>query len=447
MTLHKHIHFIGIGGISMSALAFILLEYGIEVSGSDGADSALIHNLINCGAKVNTFHDAANIGDADMVVYTAAIAADNPELVSARHSGVRCVERADFLGELMLDYAYPVSVSGTHGKTTTTSMLSSVLLDAGLNPTVLVGGELPKIGGNYHIGSTRHLIFEGCEYVDSFLKFNPYAAIILNVDSDHLDYFTGIEQIKDSFNKFLKKIPPCGFAVINSDDRHAPDCTDGVECKKIYYGDNGQYRAKNIEFYDGLPSFDVYDNDERLCRLTLGVMGTHNISNALGVFAASVELGVGISDICKGIASFTGIKRRFEKKGTVNGATIYDDYAHHPTEVAATLKAARNLPHNEIYCVFQPHTYTRTKALMDDFAISLEAADKVIITDIYAAREKNTVGVSAEELAEKVSGAVYIKNFDDIAAYLKANIKQGDVVFTMGAGTVTNLFRMLEQRG
>ncbi|MDR0406017.1 MAG: UDP-N-acetylmuramate--L-alanine ligase [Clostridiales bacterium] len=442
-TVHKQVHFIGIGGISMSALAQILLTRGVKVSGSDSRPSPITARLAQDGAEVRIGHGAENIKSPDLVVYTAAIADDNPELLEARRRGIAVVERADFLGALTRDYTYPVAVSGTHGKTTVTAMLSCVLLHAGYNPTVLVGGELSQINGNFHVGGAEHLIFEACEYVDSFLKFHPFAAIVLNVEEDHLDYFSGIAQIKASFRAFLEKIPNGGFAVLNSEDENVMRCAEGVACEKILYGANGAYRARNVKFSDsGTASFTA-DYSGGAVEVALGVRGVHNVSNALAVFAAASRLGVTPAHIADGLADFTGTRRRFEYKGAFRGAAVYDDYAHHPTEITATLNAAKNIRHNKIWCVFQPHTYSRTKALLDGFAESLAAADRVIITDVYAAREPNDGVTRAETLAEKIKAAEYISDFHAIAEYLKANVSNGDLVITMGAGTITELSGLL----
>lgn len=442
--LHKNVHFIGIGGISMSALAHILLARGIKVSGSDRNETEIVKRLMDDGADITIGHFAENIKNPDLVVYTAAIAKDNPELISAIEKGIETLERADFLGELMLGYAKPIAVSGTHGKTTTTSMLSCVLLSAGLNPTVLVGGELAQIKGNYHIGSDEHLVFEACEYVDSFLKFNPFVAIVLNVEADHLDYFSGIEQIKGSFNKFISKVPKNGFIVLNSDDENVMECAKGVDRKKVTYGKNGDYSAQNVTFADnGCASFDVISNGEILSRVQLSVTGMHNVSNALAVFATAHNLGIEIKDIICGILEFNGTRRRFEKKGEVNGAKVYDDYAHHPTEITATLKAALNIPHNKIWCIFQPHTYTRTKALLDDFATALKVADRVIIADIYAAREPNNGTVHSRDLVAKIENAIYMNDFEEIAEYVRLNVEEEDIVLTMGAGNINEIAEKL----
>lgn len=441
--LHKNVHFVGIGGISMSAIAHILIGSGASVTGSDRSDSAIIESLRKSGAKIFIGHSSKNIENPDLVVYTAAISHDNPELSAAREKGIPTMERAEFLGRLMEEYEMPIAISGTHGKTTTTSMLSCTLLDAGLNPTILVGGELSQINGNFHLGSKKHLVFEACEYVDSFLHFNPYCAIVLNIEADHLDYFSGIEQIKQSFGKFLCKIPKEGFAVLNADDENVMQAAKDAKCRKVLYGDKGFYKAEDISFDErGCPRFTVCFGEEKE-RVSLNVTGTHNVSNALATFATAHNLGAAPKMIAKGIESFTGTARRFEYKGDVGGAKVYDDYAHHPTEIQATLEAAGKIPHARIWCIFQPHTYTRTRALMDEFAKSLSVADKVIVTDIYAAREPNDGKTHSSQLAKKIDGAMYISDFGEIAEYVKKNVTKDDIVITMGAGTITTLSQML----
>lgn len=428
----------------MSGLAHILLMRGIKVTGSDRTESNITEILKNDGAEIYIGQRAENIQNPDLVVYTAAISDDNPELCEARNKNIETIERADFLGELMKEFKMPVSISGTHGKTTTTSMLSTVLLHAGEDPTILVGGELNSIGGNYHVGTDKYLIFEGCEYVDSFLKFNPYSAIILNIEEDHLDYFDGIEQIKESFNKFMRKIPKEGFVVVNADDPNVMNSTHDVECKIITYGKSGDYSYKNESFdNNGYGNFDVYFKDEKIAHIQLSIGGKHNISNATAVFAVASKLGINPDIIAEGIKKFTGTKRRFEYKGTFNGARVFDDYAHHPTEISATLDSAKKMDHNKIWVVFQPHTYTRTNALFNQFIEALAPFDNVIITDIYAAREKNTIGISSKSLADKIKNARYISDFSEISEHLKANVSENDIVITMGAGTITDLSKFL----
>ena len=442
---NSHVHFIGIGGISMSALAHILLSKGVKVSGSDWTESEITKILKNNGADIAIGPNCAeNITTPDLVVYTAAVAKDNPELCAAKSKNIETLERADFLGELMLDFRMPISISGTHGKTTTTSMLSCVLLEADEDPTILVGGVLNTIGGNYHIGKDKYLVFEGCEYVDSFLKFNPYAALILNIEEDHLDYFSGIEQIKDSFNKFMCKIPQNGYVVVNADDKNVMDSLENVKCEVITYGADADYSYKNVVYDEkGCGIFEIYKNNEKLASIHLSVGGKHNVSNATAVFASSHKLGINIESIVKGIESFGGTKRRFEYKGTINGANVYDDYAHHPTEISATYDTASKMAHNEIWVVFQPHTYSRTQALLYDFVTALSKYDNIIVTDIYAAREKNTIGITAEAITDKIKNARYISDFAEISEHLKTNVKPNDIILTMGAGTITDLSKFL----
>jgi len=445
LNANSHVHFIGIGGISMSALAHILISKGLKVTGSDWTETNITKTLQNDDAEIYIGQNCAeNIKNPDLVVYTAAVANDNPELCEARNKNIETIERADFLGELMKDFNMPVSISGTHGKTTTTSMLSCVLLEADEDPTILVGGELNAIGGNYYIGKDKYLIFEGCEYVDSFLKFNPFAALILNIEADHLDYFKDIDHIKDSFNKFMLKIPEKGFVVVNADDENVMDSLNNVKCEIITYGEKGEYSYKNVIFDEnGFGDFDVYKDNKKLAHVKLYVGGKHNISNATAVFATAHKLGVETDSIVKGIEKFSGTKRRFEYKGTLNGAKVYDDYAHHPTEIAATYGTASKMKHNKTWVVFQPHTYSRTKALLDDFVTALSEFDNIIITDIYAAREKNTIGITAEAISDKIKNARYIPEFSEISEHLKANVKPDDIVITMGAGTITNLSKFL----
>ncbi|NLB81374.1 MAG: UDP-N-acetylmuramate--L-alanine ligase, partial [Clostridiaceae bacterium] len=364
----------------MSAIAQILISKGTKVTGSDCSDSHIISNLKAAGVHITIGHYAKNIDSADLVVYTAAIAKDNPELLYARKLGIPTVERADCLGELMKSYEIPIAISGTHGKTTTTAMLSCVLIHADLNPTILVGGEYPLIGGNLRLGGSKYFIFEACEYVDSFLKFNPFGAIVLNIETDHLDYFKNIDSIITSFEKFINKVPADGFIVLNSEDENVIKSARGRNKNKIFFGAKGEYSATDINILsDGTTEFTVYRE-----RIHLNVKGLHNVSNALAVFATAHKIGISPTIIKEGIESFTGIKRRFEYIGKVNGAFIYDDYAHHPTEMITTLKTAEKMPHNKIWCVFQPHTYTRTKALLEEFASALSMCDNVILIKIYA---------------------------------------------------------------
>ncbi len=442
-----HIHFIGIGGISMSGLAEILIEEGFTVSGSDVKDSPLITRLRESGSKIFLSQVEENItDDLDLIVYTAAVHDDNPEFSAAQKSGIPMLSRAELLGQLMTNYDIPIAIAGTHGKTTTTSMLSQILLAGDLDPTISVGGILNAIGGNIRVGASELFVTEACEYTNSFLHFFPKISIILNIDEDHLDFFKDLDDIYDSFLAFAKLLPEDGYLIINNSIPRVELFKDALGERIISYGltPDCQYYAQDIAYDShGCPSFDLYIDGEKVKRVTLAVTGEHNVENALASIAVAKLLGIPGDDIKKGLLSFSGTNRRFEKKGERNGVTIIDDYAHHPTEIRATLSAAKGYPHREIWCVFQPHTYTRTKALFHEFASSLALADHVVLTDIYAARETDTLGVSAEGLASEIkahgSDAYYLSSFSEIEKFCMENCKEGDLLITMGAGDVVTI--------
>ncbi len=443
-----HVHFIGIGGISMSGLAEILLEEGFQISGSDMKASAMTDKLASLGASIMIGQKASNItDDIDLVVYTAAIHPDNPEFCAVKEHGIPMLTRAQLLGQMMDNYKNPIAVSGTHGKTTTTSMLTHVLLAAKKDPTISVGGILDAIGGNIRVGKSDILVTEACEYTNSYHSFNPVISIILNVEEDHLDFFSGIEEIRESFRTFARKLPKHGLLVVNGD----MDCTDfiqeGVAADIVTFGITGKnltYSAANISYDEqGNGSYDLVENGQITDHINLHVNGIHNIMNSLSVIAVARRLGIDSEDIKKGLLSFTGTKRRFEYKGERNGFTIIDDYAHHPTEIAATLNAAKKYPHNEVWTVFQPHTYTRTMAFLDEFAEALSISDHVIVTDIYAAREKDLGQVHAKDIVERMKkydvDVTYISSFDDIEKFILKNLKNNDLLITMGAGNVVDI--------
>jgi UDP-N-acetylmuramate--alanine ligase len=436
----KSVFFIGIGGISMSALAHILKNDGYMVSGSDFKESDTVKELISSGIPVLIGHRAENVEDAGLVVYTAAIKDDNPELSRARELGIPAIERAVLLGAMMKNYRYPVAVSGTHGKTTATSMLSHVLCESDLDPTILVGGVLPLIGGNFRDGGKDYFVTEACEYCGSFLKFFPLYSIILNIEEDHLDYFKDINDIIDCFTEFVKKTPEGGAVIANFDDPEVVLATKENPAKTVSYGIQNKscdYVAENIVFSEkGYPEFDAMEKGEFFAHIKLSVPGLHNVSNSLAVVAVSRLLGVSKGGIEKGLASFNGTNRRFELKGEINGAKIYDDYAHHPTEIKATLAAAKATGAARVRCVFQPHTYTRTYTLKEEFSKSFADCDDLVITDIFAAREPDTGLIHARDLADVIDGAKYIKDFSDIEKYFKETAQEGDIIFTMGAGDV-----------
>lgn len=439
-----HVHFIGIGGISMSGLAEILLDRGFRVSGSDMARSSLTEHLEGLGIRVDYPQKAENIREGiDAVVYTAAIHPDNPELCAALEKGIPLLTRAELLGEVMKNYCSAINVAGTHGKTTTTSMITEIFLEAGLDPTVTVGGMMKDIGGNIRVGQSGYFIAEACEYTNSFLSFFPTTEVILNVEADHLDFFKDLEDIRRSFRRFVEKLPDNGLLVINSDIPHYEYFTEGLRCRIRTFGrgQDAEYTANFISF-DRLarPSYTLFEKGQELCDIKLGVTGEHNIYNSLSAIAVAREFGIGLPEIRAALEKFSGTDRRFQKKGVFKGFTIIDDYAHHPQEIAATIETARKYPHRKLWVVFQPHTYSRTAALMDDFAGALAAADEIVLSDIYAAREKNTLGISSADLREHMlkqnTNVYYIPDFAEIESFLQSHVKEGDLLITMGAGNI-----------
>lgn len=440
----EHIYFIGIGGISMSGLAEILASRGHQVSGTDVKETAVTKHLQSLGIHINFGHRAENItDDITLVVYTAAIHDDNPELRAAHEKGIRIMDRAHLLGQIMDEYHDSVAVSGTHGKTTTTSMVSEILLAAEKDPTITVGGILPTIGSNLRIGNSPYFVAEACEYFDSFLQFNPFIAIILNVESDHLDYFKTLENIRRSFHAFAQRVPDKGLLVISEKIDHVEELTDGLTCHVETFGlsEKANWRAENIVHEaNGRNSFDVYHNSAFFTTIHLHIPGEHNITNALAAIAASAFLGAAPEDCVKGLHHYTGTERRFQLKGKKDGITVIDDYAHHPTEIKAALAAAQNVQHNTTWCVFQPHTFSRTRFLFDEFGEAFGDADEIIIADIFAARETDDGTVSAAQLAERIAqtgkSARYVGDFAAIEAYLHEHCKSGDLLMTVGAGDV-----------
>jgi UDP-N-acetylmuramate--alanine ligase len=440
----RNIHMVGIGGSSMSGLAEILISLGYRITGSDMKASSATEKLGRFGVEIHIGHCAENVTNPDLVVYTVAVKEDNPEMIKARSMGVPVIDRAVLLGQLMKRYEYSIAISGTHGKTTTTSMITMIMLEADKDPTVHIGGELEAIGGNTKIGSSGYFITEACEYYESFLKFHPYIAVILNIEVDHVDYFKGIDHIRDTFYKFASLVPNEGYLVACMDDSNTRELLDQISCRKITYGvksENAKWSARDITFDElGCASYTLLHDKKPLDTVKLNVPGIHNVNNSLAAIAASHALGCGLEDIKRGLARFGGAHRRFELKGIADGAKVIDDYAHHPTEVKATLKAAKNCGQSKIRCVFQPHTYTRTKAFIDDFATAFFDADQVIVTDIYAAREPDRGEINSSQLTEKINAAggnaLYIRSFDEIVNYLLQRTAPGEMILTMGAGDV-----------
>ena len=452
LITYKNIYFIGIGGVSMSGIAHTLKHFGFNVYGSDAADSDTIRSLVDNGIAVTIGHNIENVKKADLVVYTAAISKSDPELLAALEFNIPTMERAVFLGLLTKCFNDTITISGTHGKTTTTSMVSLCFLRANLEPSIQVGAYLKNISGNYIVGNSDYFILEACEYVESFLHFFPKSTIVLNIDNDHLDYFKNIDNIQKAFEKYVKLLPADGLLVINGDDSRCLSLVSSSQAKTITYGinnTNADYIAKNISFDDnGFPEFDVYKHKEFYSHIKLSVTGKHNVLNALACIAMCSFYKIDSDTIQSALLDFTGANRRMEFKGKMNNnVSVFDDYAHHPTEINATALALKNKKYNKSWTVFQPHTYSRTQNLLDEFANCLLHFDNIIITDIYAAREKNVYGISSKDLADKISelggNVTYIKEFKNIVSYLKENVKENDIVLTMGAGTVTQIGPML----
>lgn len=441
-----HIHFIGIGGISMSGLAEILLEAHFTVSGSDAKKSPLTKQLERAGAKIFYGQRASNIeAGTELVVYTAAIHEDNTELAAARAANIPTLTRAELLGQIMDNYSRSIAIAGTHGKTTTTSMVSEILLAAEMDPTISVGGMLDAIGGNIRVGRSDLFVTEACEYTNSFLNFHPKYSLILNIEEDHLDFFKDIEDIRHSFRLFAKNTAEDGVIILHGDIERREEITGGLPARVVTYGldKTDDFYAASLAYDKGCASFEVFHGGTSLGRVQLSIPGEHNVLNALAAIALSVEMEIPFSSIAKGLFSFHGTKRRFEKKGTLGGVTIIDDYAHHPTEILATLQAAKNYPHKRIVCVFQPHTYTRTKAFLEEFADALSLADIVVLADIYAARETDTLGISSADIQTRLTQAgttaYYFHSFDEIENFLLKKCMNGDLLITMGAGDIVNV--------
>ena len=448
---YKHIHLIGIGGVSMSGIAEILHACGFVVTGSDAVQSENTDRLIKNHIPVKIGHDLESLEKANLVVYSAAIKKDDVELVRAKELNIPIIERGTFLGILTKSFKNTICVSGTHGKTTTTSMISLCFLQAGKDPSIQVGAYLKQLDANYRVGKSDYFIIEACEYVESYLKLFPKVEVILNIDNDHLDYFGSLENIVTSFSNYIKLIPDDGLLVINWDDDNCRKIAKYTNAKVLTYGiknENANFVARNISFNsNGFPTFDVYYNNTFYKTITLSVPGIHNVMNALACIAVCYNYGLEREDIKDALLKYTGAHRRFEFKGSFNDVNVYDDYGHHPTEIVATAEALKQKKYNESWVIFQPHTYSRTKNLLDDFATALLNFDNIIVTDIYAARESNTYNISSKDLVDKITSlgrkALYIQDFNEIVKYVKENAKPGDIVLTLGAGTVTNIGPML----
>ena len=429
----------------MSSLAVMLKNQGFIVGGSDRAESDSTRRLEKNGIPVHIGHRAENILGYDLIIRTAAIPDTAPEIIAAKAQGLPVISRAQAWGELMRGFQDSLCVSGTHGKSTTTAMCTHIALAAGFDPTVMIGAELPSIGGNLRIGGNRLFIAEACEYCNSFLSFLPTVAVINNIEAEHLDFFRDLEDIMHSFRKFAELVPPSGAVAANIDDPNVRHTLSHYSGRLLTYGlsAEAQISAYDVSYPSGCAKFTLLSGGHALADIQLSVPGAHNLINALGASAAAIALGILPEAIAEGLASYHGIGRRFEVKGHVNGALVIDDYAHHPTEIRATLNASRALGFSRIVCAFQPHTFARTAALFEDFVQALSLADVLILADIYEARENNSFGISSKDLSDRIPGSIYIPRIEDIAVMLRETAQPGDLILTMGAGTITEAGRLL----
>ena len=428
----SRVHLVGIGGVSMRPLGLVLKGMGMEVTGSDMSESAGTRELEEQGIPVAIGHQAENIRGAGCIIRTAAAHNDNPEIAAARAAGIPVFERAQAWGEIMKSYKNAVCISGTHGKTTATSMMTHVLMEADLDPTVMIGGYLPLLHAGHRVGRGDTIVLESCEYCDSFLNFFPTLAVVLNVDADHLDYFKDLHDIQNSFHKFAS-LATFGI-VANGDDPHTVEAMEGLDYVSFGLDEKNRIHAANM--CPDWRHFDVICDGEYYCHLDMGVLGRHNAMNALAVAASAWMMGIPGETVSHGLESFHGAGRRMEFKGHWHGADVYDDYAHHPDELAATIAAFRSMGDRRLVLAFQPHTYSRTKALFDDFVRELKKADVCILAEIYAARERNTIGISSAHLAEQIPGSVFCEDLPGVTQVLKETVREGDIVVTVGAGDI-----------
>lgn len=428
----KHVHLVGIGGVSMRPLGLVLKGMGLLVTGSDMNSSVSTDELIAKGIYVAIGHRPENIQGADCVIRTAAAHNDNPEIAAARMAGVPVFERAQAWGVIMQSYKNAICISGTHGKTTTTSMVTHILMEAEWDPTVMIGGDLPLLHAGHRVGEGDTILLESCEYCDSFLNFFPTLAVILNIEADHLDYFKDLADVQKSFRAFAGL--STGGILANGDDEHTRQALDGMEYVSFGLNDANRVRATNIS--QSWQSLDVVCDGKPYCHLELSVLGKHNAMNALAAAGVAWMLGISGEAVERGLATFHGARRRLEYKGTYNGAQIYDDYAHHPDELAATLEAVKYMGFQRVVVAFQPHTYTRTRALFDDFVCQLRKPDLVVLAEIYAARERNTIGISSKDLMKHIPGAIYCATLPEVTNRLRGIARPGDVILTIGAGDI-----------
>lgn len=436
----RRAHLIGIGGVSMSALAEVLAGRGLVVTGSDREESEVLERLREKGVLIEAGESGLYMPGADVVIRTAAAREDNPEVMAARRMGLPLFERADAWGELMRGFKRSICVAGTHGKTTTTGMLAHITMEAGTDPTIMMGGRLPLLGAGHRAGQGDVIVAEACEYRNSYHRFVPTTAVILNIDTDHLDFFSGLDELIESFRTFAELVPKdSGVIIANGDDPKVKRALSGIDRTVLWFGKDSVFRAAKATNNKGRYSFTANVDGKPYANIRLKVPGKHNMQNALAAAAAAYANGLPGEAVERGLSAFTGAGRRMEYIGNVNGAELYDDYAHHPSEIEATLAAARLMGGKRIVCAFQPHTYSRTKSLMDDFIKALSGYDKVYLTDIYAARETDPGDVSSQMLAERIPGAVYTGGLEETGEILREAIRPGDIVFTMGAGNINKL--------
>ena len=437
----KHIHLIGIGGVSMRPLGLVLRGMGMTVTGSDMNSSVSTDELIEKGIEVHIGHNAKNIEGADCIIRTAAAHNDNPEIAAARAMGIPVFERAQAWGLIMREYKNAICVSGTHGKTTTTSMITHIFMQAQRDPTVMLGGYLPLLKAGHRVGNGDTIIMESCEYCDSFLNFYPTVAIINNIEADHLDYFKDLAAVQRSFRKFAGLVPRTGYVIANGDDENTVAAL--ADLNYITFGIDRKNDIHPVNLSGDLRSFDVVCRGKRYCHVELAVYGKHNVYNALASAAAAYVMGIEGEYVTEGLATFTGAGRRMERKGSFNGADVFDDYAHHPGELHALIDSVKTMGYKRIILAFQPHTYTRTKALFDDFVRELRRVDVAVLAEIYAARESNKLGISSLDLARQVDGAVFFETLPEVAAYLRSIAQEGDIILTVGAGDIYKAGEML----
>ena len=433
----RRAHLVGIGGVSMSPLAEVLHGAGMVITGSDMRESPAVEHLRSLGIPVSISHRAENLGEAELVIRTAAVHDSNPEISAAHAQGVPVFERAQAWGAIMRGYQHALCISGTHGKTTTTSMCTHIIMAAGLDPTVMIGGTLPLLGAGHRVGKGDTIILESCEYCNSFLSFFPTIAVILNIEADHLDFFKDLEDVERSFRRFADLVPEGGRIIANRDDANTMATLAGETRPVTTFGlEEGDVHAAGLTWEKGLPAFDVVCRGEVYAHVSLKVPGLHNVKNALAAAASAMALGVPGEAVERGLAQFRGAGRRFEHKGSFHGAEVYDDYAHHPGELEALLDTARSLGYERVVCAFQPHTYTRTAALFDDFVEVLKKPDVILLAEIFAAREDNESGISSRDLAERIPGARYFATLPEVTAALRELARPGDLILTVGAGDV-----------